>query len=175
VDIIPFSIGKFMIGGTYKFDNKDAKRIIEVIRNDISNYRKNNIITSKMTSKQIDVIRSGRVPLQQLLDMCLNGDSMITINNLRAIGYPKIKQLEELYYREMLNPSGPGPFQGIEEEWKMLKSLPFDSRKETLIQEFIQKLYFENTEYARSFRKKAEAYWEELLEENKLRGYISLS
>lgn len=37
VDIIPFSIGKFMIGGTYKFDNKDAKRILELIRNDISN------------------------------------------------------------------------------------------------------------------------------------------
>lgn len=172
VDIIPFSIGKFMIGGTYKFDNKDAKRILEVIRNDISNYRKTNRIITSMTSKQIDAIRSGKVSLLQLLEMCLNGDSMITIENLRAIGYPKIEQLEELYYREMLNPSGSGQFQSIEAEWKMLKSLPFDSRKETLIQEFIQKLYLENTKYARSFRKKAEAYWEELMEGSRTKGII---
>lgn len=40
VDVIPFSIGKFMIGRTYKFDNRDAKRILEIIREDISDYRK---------------------------------------------------------------------------------------------------------------------------------------
>lgn len=172
VDIIPFSIGKFMIGGTYKFDNTDAKRILEIIREDISDYHKTNRTISSMTSKQIEAIRLGKVSLQQLLEMCLNGDSMITIDNLRVIGYPKIKQLEELYYREMLSPSGSGQFQSIEAEWKMLKSLPFDGQKETLIQKFIQKLYLENTEYARSFRKKVEAYWDELLEENKLQGYI---
>lgn len=175
IDLIPFPIGKFMIGDTYKFDDTDAKRILEIIRNDISKYRKTNRIITSMTSKQIDAIRSGKASFQQLLEMCLKGDSIITIDSLRTIGYPKIKQLEELYYRELLNLSGSGQFQSIEAEWKMLKSLPFDSRKETLIQEFIQKLYFENTEYARSFRKKAEAYWEELLEENKLQGRISLS
>ena len=174
VDIISFSIGKFMIGGTYKFDNTDAKKILEIIRKDIYDYRKTNRITTSMTSKQIDAIRSGKVSLQQLLEMCLNSDSMITIANLREIGYPKIKQLEELYYREMLNSSESGQFQSIEAEWKMLKSLPFDGRKETLIQEFIQKLHLENTEYARSFRKKVEAYWDELLEENKLQGKISI-
>ena len=54
----------------------------------------------------------------------------------------------------------------------MLKSLPFDSKKEMMIQDFVQKLYLENTEYARGFRKKVEAYWEELLEENRLKGCI---
>lgn len=172
IDIIPFSIGKFLIGGTYKFDNTDAKKILELIREDMSDYCKTNRAISSMTSKQIEAVRSGKVSMQQLMDLCVKGDRNITIDSLRVLGYPKIKQLEEMYYRELLNPSDSGQFQSIEAEWKMLKSLPFDSKKEMMIQDFVQKLYLENTEYARGFRKKVEAYWEELLEENRLKGCI---
>ena len=161
-----------MIGETYKFDNTDAKRILELIREDMSDYCKTNRAISSMTNKQIEAIRSGKVSMQQLMDLCVKGDRNITIDSLRTLGYPKIKQLEELYYRELLNPSDSGQFQSIEAEWKMLKSLPFDSKKEMMIQNFVQKLYLENTEYARGFRKKVEAYWEELLEENRLKGCI---
>ncbi len=54
-----------------------------------------------MQDTKLTPLTLGKVSLQQLLEMCLNGVSMITIENLRAIGYPKIEQLEELYYREI--------------------------------------------------------------------------
>lgn len=41
VEPIPFSIGKFMMGDTYEFDNSDAKKILKLIEEDISAYNKN--------------------------------------------------------------------------------------------------------------------------------------
>ncbi len=40
VDPIPFSIGKFMMGDTYEFDNSDAKKILKIIEEDISAYNR---------------------------------------------------------------------------------------------------------------------------------------
>jgi len=37
---IPFSIGKFMMGNTYEFDNSDAKKILKIIEEDIIAYNK---------------------------------------------------------------------------------------------------------------------------------------
>lgn len=35
IDPIPFSIGKFMMGDTYEFDNNDAKKLLQLIKKDI--------------------------------------------------------------------------------------------------------------------------------------------
>lgn len=35
VDPIPFSIGKFMMGGTYEFDTKDALKVFQIIKDDL--------------------------------------------------------------------------------------------------------------------------------------------
>lgn len=41
VEPIPFSIGKFMMGDTYEFDNSDAKKVLRLIEEDIAAYNKN--------------------------------------------------------------------------------------------------------------------------------------
>jgi len=48
VEPIPFSIGKFMMGDTYKFDNSDAKKILKLIEEDIATYNKNKSTLKKM-------------------------------------------------------------------------------------------------------------------------------
>lgn len=45
---IPFSIGKFMPGYTYEFDDKDAKKLLQLIRTDIEAYEKNSTILSRL-------------------------------------------------------------------------------------------------------------------------------
>lgn len=50
----------------------------------------------QLTQKQIDVIyqRCNAMPLQQLLDFCINPDSGITLEGLRDANYKKINELE---------------------------------------------------------------------------------
>lgn len=54
---------------------------------------------SKFTEQQINNIylRCNSMPLQQLLDFCLDPETGITIEGLRAVGYKKIDLLEQKY------------------------------------------------------------------------------
>lgn len=46
---IPFSIGRFMVGDTYEFDNNDAKNLLHVIINDIEESEKHGSILSRLS------------------------------------------------------------------------------------------------------------------------------
>ncbi len=53
----------------------------------------------ELTQKQIDAVyqRCNAMPLQQLLDLCLNPNSGITIEGLRDVNYKKINELEQRF------------------------------------------------------------------------------
>lgn len=48
IDPIPFSIGKFMVGNTYEFDNSDAKKLLQIIKNDIEKSENHRSILSRL-------------------------------------------------------------------------------------------------------------------------------
>lgn len=45
---IPFSIGKFMPGNTYEFDDRDAKKLFQLIKKDIESYEENRNTLSRI-------------------------------------------------------------------------------------------------------------------------------
>ena len=47
---IPFSIGRFMMGDTYEFDNGDAKKLLQLIKQDIEAYESRRSVLSRLAS-----------------------------------------------------------------------------------------------------------------------------
>lgn len=50
VNPVPFSIGKFMLGETYEFDDRDARRILSIIKNDLDVFYKDRTPIQKIRS-----------------------------------------------------------------------------------------------------------------------------
>lgn len=112
-------------------------------------------------------LRCNCIPLQKLVELCMNPTSGITKEGLQKAGYHKIDQLTELCHRqeEIERSQSESVFsETLDKDWESIMQMFDNAEKIECINKFIERLYLYDITVARKYREMAERLMEELNE-----------